>query len=196
MKKYTSIPAHYRQVTTGTIRKGDLKKTDSGMIRKVTGSIGKSVTADTSTVWRRSHVAIKGVPTLHRLGDTELVLAGDSWAYAHTPNTIVGQVTNPIAGLVAGRLKKAYVYHRKTIVSLVEAKKTKVAAAEKNPLVTFSYPISKQPWNEKLRKVRVIAANSKYIIGLEVSDKNRFKKFLKTKTSQMSLVEYSTGSMP
>lgn len=140
MKKYSAIPAHYRQVTTGTIRKGDLKKSAfGGSIRKVSGSIGKSVTSGTSTVWRRNHVAIK-------------------------PETVKAQ--------------------------------KRVAAVEKNPLVTFNYPIGKEPWNQKTRTVRVISATPKYIVGLEVTDKNRFKKFLASKASSLKLTEYSTGSMP
>jgi hypothetical protein len=186
-----------------------LKKSSfGGGIRKVSGSIGKSVTSGTSTVWRRSHVAIKPVtitfpkskaiikatPKMQRLGPTELVLAGDSWAYAYSPNDIMGTCSDPIHGLVAGKLKQ-YVYYR--MKSVVDAKREKkVSAVDKNPLISFTYPVSREPWKETKRQVRLISANEKYIVGLEVSDKNRFKKFLSSKASSLKMLEYSSSSMP
>jgi len=70
----------------------------------------------------------------------------------------------------------------------------KVNPIEKNPLVVFSYPSKELP--SKLRRVRLISADGKYLIGLEVSDHNRFKKFLRTRiTSTIQLVEFNPTAM-
>jgi len=67
---------------------------------------------------------------------------------------------------------------------------------EKNPLATFFYPMSDQPWNSRKRLVRVISANPKYITGLEHKDgKWKFKKFLQTKAHDFSMVSFNPSSM-
>jgi hypothetical protein len=83
----------------------------------------------------------------------------------------------------------------KSFDNLVLAKK-KVNAIEKNPLVTFAYPVSTCPSIRSIRSVRLISANDKYLVGIEISDKNRFKKFLVSKTSSLKVTEFHTGSMP
>jgi len=74
-------------------------------------------------------------------------------------------------------------------------KAKKVHPVDKNPRVLFFYPQSKTPWNSQLRNVRVIGANDKYLIGLEISDKNRFKKFLKSKITDLQLQEFAPESV-
>lgn len=68
---------------------------------------------------------------------------------------------------------------------------------ESNPLVRFDYPCSNAPWVATRRTVRVIAADNKYVWGLEVSDKNRPKKFLRDRmTSTIHFVDFAVDSMP
>lgn len=52
---------------------------------------------------------------------------------------------------------------------------------ENNPLVEFEYPSSKQFGRLTYRKVRVITADADYIQGLDTLDKNRFKKFKRSR---------------
>lgn len=79
--------------------------------------------------------------------------------------------------------------------------KAKASAVAGNPLVSFYYPMSKTPWNSMRRYVRLISANQKYILGLEVTAKPdggqsyAFKKFLAAKATNMSLVEFAPQSM-
>ena len=89
-----------------------------------------------------------------------------------------------------------------TKAKLAEKKaKAKAAKVEGNPLVRFFYPQSKTPWNSQLRHVRLISANQKYILGLEVmaqpdgGQKYAFKKFLAAKAKEMSIVEFAPQSM-
>ena len=55
---------------------------------------------------------------------------------------------------------------------------------EANPLVVFDYPDSKNYGTPRRREVRVIEANEDYVIGLDTLDKNRFKKFKRSRISQ------------
>ena len=52
---------------------------------------------------------------------------------------------------------------------------------EENPLVEFDYPSSKHNGMITPRKVRVITADANYIQGLDTLDKNRFKKFKRSR---------------
>jgi hypothetical protein len=89
-----------------------------------------------------------------------------------------------------------------TKAKLAQAKaKVKAAKVAGNPLVSFSYPLSKEPWNSKQRYVRLISANQKYLLGLEVTalpsgeQKYAFKKFLAPKVRNMAMVEFAPASM-
>lgn len=55
---------------------------------------------------------------------------------------------------------------------------------EENPLVVFDYPDSKNYGIPSRREVRVIEANDDYILGLDTLDKNRFKKFKRSRIFQ------------
>ena len=67
---------------------------------------------------------------------------------------------------------------------------------EKNPLATFLYPMSDQPWNSRLRYVRVISATPTHITGLEKQGgKWQFKKFLQAKASEFRMQEFNPASM-
>lgn len=69
----------------------------------------------------------------------------------------------------------------------------KVHPVEKNPLVKFFYPHKDGPATHRV--VRLIGANAQYIVGLQVNDKNRFKKFSRSKVQNLSLVEFSPLSV-
>jgi hypothetical protein len=94
-------------------------------------------------------------------------------------------------GVVHGKSKQVSYYRRRH----VRVKPSPVPA--KNPLVSFYYPMSDQPWNSRQRHVRVIGTNNKYLIGLEIGLDNtfKFKKFLKPKITRMELLEFSPESV-
>ena len=72
----------------------------------------------------------------------------------------------------------------------------KPAAVENNPLVTFFYPMSDQPWNPKKRTVRLISSTATHFTGLEQTDKGwKFKKFLQPKAQQFHVVSFNPKSM-
>lgn len=76
-------------------------------------------------------------------------------------------------------------------------KPTRKGWVEENPLVEFYYPSSKHNGTPTYRKVRVIAANSYYIQGLDALDKNRFKKFKQSRiTGWLGPVLYYFESRP
>ena len=68
---------------------------------------------------------------------------------------------------------------------------------EKNPLATFNYPMSDQPWNSRQRYVRVISATPTHITGLERLDNGhwKFKKFLQAKAHDFRMQEFNPASM-
>ncbi len=74
-------------------------------------------------------------------------------------------------------------------------KPKKVHPVEKNPRLQFFYPSSKRPEVNQFRDVRVIGANAKYVVGLQINDKNKFKKFLKAKMRVVNLAEFSPESV-
>ena len=76
-----------------------------------------------------------------------------------------------------------------------EIKKKKKHPVENNPMVVFTYPSKTFGGNCINRYVRVISCNSKYLIGLDTEDKNRFKKFLVSKAGTIRLVEFNSSSM-
>jgi hypothetical protein len=78
-------------------------------------------------------------------------------------------------------------------------KPTRKSWVEENPKVEFDYPSSKHNGKLTYRKVRVITANSDYIQGLDTLDKNRFKKFKRSRIVNWigkELLTFSTGQMP
>ena len=69
---------------------------------------------------------------------------------------------------------------------------------EKNPLATFFYPMSDQPWNSRKRIVRLISATPKHITGLEFqpqTSKWKFKKFLQEKAHSFQIASFNPTSM-
>ena len=64
----------------------------------------------------------------------------------------------------------------------------KVHPVEKNPILTFAYPSSKDG-GLKVRAVRLIAANHKYFFGLDMWDHNRIKKFCRHRIVGNTILE-------
>ena len=66
-------------------------------------------------------------------------------------------------------------------------------AVEKNPLVQFYYPSSKNNGIPSLRSVRLISADRNYYVGLEILPANKFafKKFFKCDARQFSVLEFN-----
>lgn len=72
----------------------------------------------------------------------------------------------------------------------------KASAVEKNPLATFFYPMSDQPWNSKLRLVRLISVTPTHITGLEKQNRGwKFKKFLQARTSEFKVTSFNPKSV-
>ena len=159
----------------------------------------------------------KTIPSHYRqIQPHEVIRKGD----LKLRNGVVRRVSNSVGRLVS--TCSSLVYRRQHVpvgLSVQVAKvKSKTAlvkehSVEKNPLISFLYPhpVEKNPllsflyprsgWRtddkncNKLRQVRLIAANDKYFIGLEVSDKNRFKKFLKQKATQVQVAEFNATAI-
>jgi hypothetical protein len=94
------------------------------------------------------------------------------------------------------RRRHVEVGYNNTLWGYVAPKKSTVPVkkehpVEKNPLVHFNYPSSNICWHSPERIVRLIAVNRKYIVGIEVSDKNKFKKFLRSKATGFKIVEFN-----
>ena len=72
----------------------------------------------------------------------------------------------------------------------------KPATVENNPLVTFSYPKSDEPWNFRQRTVRLISSNGVHFTGLEKTEQGwKFKKFLARKARQFTVASFNPKSM-
>lgn len=84
--------------------------------------------------------------------------------------------------------KKSKVFSKKK--SKVSLSVSRLMAMDKNPLVRFLYPSSKNG-SEVWRLIRVFAANGIYLIGLDLGDDNRFKRFLVSKCRYLSLIEFN-----
>jgi hypothetical protein len=159
---------------------------------------------------------ITSIPEHYRqLGPDEIIQKGDLWS----TGILMGYATSTIGSRVSG-VNSFYTYWRRRHITVNHEKKMKVVLdgvskhpakqiadhivpsvkkqhpVEKNPLVSFYYPKSGgSSWNKTYRLVRLIAADAKYYIGLEVNDKNRFKKFLRSKVSQFTFVEFNPSAI-
>ena len=141
----------------------------------------------------------KTIPSHYRqLQPHEVIRKGD----LKLRNGVVRRVSNSVGRLVS--TCSSLVYRRQHVpvgLSVQVAKvKSKTAlvkehSVEKNPLICFWYPSSKFPALKHWRQVRLIAADNKYFVGLEVSDKNRFKKFLKQKATQVQVAEFNATAI-
>lgn len=87
--------------------------------------------------------------------------------------------------------KKGLSVSPKAAAKLKRAESKKQHPVEKNPRVTFYYPSSDHPGYTYSRNVRVIGANEKYIVGLDIGDKNRFKRFRKDRMTNVQLMEFN-----
>jgi hypothetical protein len=90
---------------------------------------------------------------------------------------------------------------KKSVVRVREKESEKEAVVRGYPLVSFYYPLSREPWHTPMRYVRVISSNLTHIIGLEVmvgeggKQKYAYKKFLISKASNMALLEFNPSKM-
>lgn len=73
----------------------------------------------------------------------------------------------------------------------------KVHPVENNPLVSFMYPSSQDTRVLKNRFVRLLGANHKYVIGLEILPENKFqfKKFCKNKILGFEVLAFNLNSV-
>lgn len=86
---------------------------------------------------------------------------------------------------------------KKPYTAVKRERKPKTHPVEKNPLVSFYYPNSKLGGQSTRRDVRLIGANGKYYIGVEVTPGTpaKFKKFLRYKASYMTVQEFNAESV-
>lgn len=145
---------------------------------------------------------LKKIP-LHyrRLGDDELVRRTDlAIPFGHPINGIEQVGKHFVKGLTPDN-NPSWVYYRRRHVRVQAAMKVIVSEfngekkphpVEKNPIVSFSYPHKDKAWYATPQRfVRLIAANEKYIIGLDINDGNKFKKFLRLKAGRMDVIEFN-----
>jgi hypothetical protein len=85
--------------------------------------------------------------------------------------------------------------HKVSVSHATALKKKNVHPVEFNPLVSFTYPSSDEPWVLKDRTLRLIAANNKYYIGLDIGDKNRFKKFRRDKARDFKILNFNDAAL-
>ena len=65
-----------------------------------------------------------------------------------------------------------------------------------SPLVQFKYPVKDSPWQFKIRSLRLIGANSEYLIGLDLDNEFKFKKFLRKKIwDSVNVVEFNPSAV-
>jgi len=83
--------------------------------------------------------------------------------------------------------------HKVEVKDSVAARRKTSHPIESNPLVRFFYPCKEG--GTSFRTVRLIGANDRYYVGLDVCDKNRYKKFLRSRATHISLVEFNTASI-
>jgi len=81
-----------------------------------------------------------------------------------------------------------------TVFTVVKKPEVVKKPIEQNPLVKFWYYSSKSGC-DVLRTVRMISANEFYLIGLQVNDKNRFKRFRRDRIVNFELLEFAPASM-
>jgi len=94
-------------------------------------------------------------------------------------------------------VKDTIAKQRKIVITEVRKKavaKKKVNPVEKNPLVKFQYP--RKDYGYGYREVRLISANGKYLVGLDINDKNRFKKFRRDRIpDDIQLLEFNPKAL-
>ena len=68
---------------------------------------------------------------------------------------------------------------------------------EKNPLVSFYYPMSNTPWNSRKRLVRLISSTGTHFTGLEQQHDGgfKFKKYLAPKATEFKVLEFNPQAM-
>lgn len=88
---------------------------------------------------------------------------------------------------------------RKIVITDVRKKtvaKKKEHPVEKNPLVKFQYPSKSKDYGYGYREVRLISANGKYLVGLDINDNNRFKKFRRDRIMRgIDLLEFNPKAL-
>jgi hypothetical protein len=94
----------------------------------------------------------------------------------------------------------SYKFFRRKHVRTVVAKQP-VVEKPVAPLVMFQYPMKGQDWMPpKVRTVRLIAADSNYLVGLELTNKDgkdhwQYKKFLRFKVKNLAIVEFNPSAI-
>jgi hypothetical protein len=72
----------------------------------------------------------------------------------------------------------------------------KPSDVENNPMVTFFYPMSNEPWNSLKRTVRLISSTHTHFTGLELrAGKWKYKKYLQPKATEFKVVNFNSQSM-
>jgi hypothetical protein len=147
---------------------------------------------------KQHHMKSSSIPSHYRqLGPDEVIRRGDRW---QAGLGLTGKVKASI-GKTPRTHSLLYTYWRRKHVALnsvqtpPQVQVPKQHPIEKNPLVRFSYPSSKEPWTTVEREVRVIGANPTYIVGVQLNGKTGYRKFLRCKMFNFRLVEFSPESI-
>lgn len=89
-----------------------------------------------------------------------------------------------------------------SVTPKVAARRKAKYPVDNNPVVTFNYPRS-NPWDfsSDERTVKLIGADERYYVGLEVTEtaagkpRHQFKKFLRNKARNFRLVSFAPQSI-
>ena len=141
---------------------------------------------------------ITKIPSHYRqLGSDEVIRRGDLYKYTTLFSDIgpVGRAEHTV-GHVVGTFENFFTFWRRCHVLVYQTplKEKKKNPIEVAPLVSFNYFSSKEPWaSSRTRVIRLIAANDKYMIGLDVNDGFQYKKFLRDKMSNVGIINFNTA---
>ena len=122
-----------------------------------------------------------------RMSGNETIRNADVWRWKDTG--IFGYCNNKVDSKVSEHNPRFAFFRRRHV------KVKKSNPVDKNPLVSFFYPSSKLDFFPSFRTVRLIAANDQYIVGLDVGDNYRFKKFLVSKAMSLKILQFNPKAL-
>jgi hypothetical protein len=127
------------------------------------------------------------IPAHYRkLGPEEFIKKGDLYKHRLNWSNHIGVETKK-NGLTVETYPMYDWYRRRHVAVKKEEKKELYPS--KSPLVQFIYTSK----DCRRRKVRLIAADEKYIVGLDLDDNFKYKKFLRKRAGLIEVVEFNVG---
>jgi hypothetical protein len=180
MKKITEIPSHYRQLHRyEKVHDGDLYKHiqtgDIGIIRDVLQNLTAGRLSSTWTYWRRKHVTTNTKTyKAHKNSFYDIICENDNKIHYMCQ---CGK-NRECSGCVGVKVKD-------------KQKEQSKLPFHFYPMVKFCYPNKMDIGSYPDRYIRMVAANKTHITGLDINDKFKFKKFLRSKIVNLEVIEYN-----